>query len=512
MKVSFVLLAHESPDQLRHLIVSLLSASADIFLHYDASSPHDLEADCSSWGLENLPGKLYLAERVKVVWGEWSIIQATLNCLTLAKRHGYNCDYLMLISGSCMPVKPVERLSSHLAKSGKDHIEVVDAQASRWVTDGIQEERWEYYHVFNWRFQEFRFRAANKVQKLLGVRRRLPLDHTPFMGSQWWCLRVETVDAVLKLLDENEELSHFYRYTWIPDEMFFQTMVANLVPASEISQAPLTRYQFNSWGVPRIYYDDALPELLGETQYFARKISLRALALKENLSRIGAMSEAEYQVYIDTHYEEFRQRFIASLALSRATQAQAWCSLAVAPTDPVAFCKTIPAPLVVVFSLDDSLKRQALQAIKQVPDTVTYGDLLRADMIDFGEGREAVAGYRRVEPAVARHRWPFFLGDLVAQHPQGTRVVFSMGEEAPEFLEVLRWKHNLAVILLDDSSGLEEGEHDLQQLFHVSRRHRKEHELNSKLQQLMKDRDCDFHVVDAEDHARLVDIIQRYKR
>ncbi len=507
MKVSFVLLAHEHPDQLYHLIEAILSAGSDIYVHYDASSPHDLEAATKDWGVERWSGKLYFAESVKVVWGEWSIIQATLNCLHLARQEGFNCDYLMLISGSCMPVKPIESLQRHLQEEHKDHIEVVNAEVNRWVTDGIQQERWEFHHFFNWRFQEFRFRASNKLQKILGVKRRLPLGHTPHMGSQWWCLRTATVDAILSLIDDNRELVPFYRRTWIPDELFFQTLVANLVPSEEISLAPLTRYQFNSRGVPRVYYDDALPELLGETQFFARKISPRAVALKKSLAQVGAMDQDQYREYIETHYETFKSQFFASLELSLESQANAWRSLAAAPDGPFDFCKVIPTPLVIICSLDKSIKQRVRESCADLPGTAVHGDILGADEIDFGDGKDVVLGYRRDNPAVARHRWHFFLGDMAAYHAGADRLVFTMGEEAIEYLEALRLNHNLTVIALDDRSPLEEREHDLRQLFEFSQLHRKEHEFNRKLQTLMEDRACSYHVVDASDHAHVIDIV-----
>ncbi|MDT8894901.1 beta-1,6-N-acetylglucosaminyltransferase [Halomonas sp. I1] len=512
MKISFVLLAHEPPDQLYHLIKSLLSSGSDIYVHYDAGSPHDLEAASRDWGLDDLLGTLHFADRVDVVWGEWSIIQATLNCLYLARSQRYGCDCLMLISGSCMPVKPVDSLRQHLVEAAKDHIEAVNAEANRWVTDGIQKERWEYYHIFNWRFQEFRFRASNKLQKLLGVKRQLPLGHTAHMGSQWWCLRTKTVDAVLRLIDENEEMVSFYRRTWVPDELFFQTLVANLVSSHEISMAPLTRYQFNSKGVPRVYYDDALPELLGETQFFARKISPRALSLKQSLASIGAMSQEEYRGYVDTNYDEFRLQFVDSLELSLESQANAWHSLVLAPSEPADFCKRIPMPLVVICSLDGTIKQQVRKSCANLPGAAVHGDILESNEIDFGDGKDMVLGYRRDNPAVARHRWHFFLGDLAAYHAQDNCMLFTMGEEAVEYLDALRWTHGLTVIALVDKSPLAKKGYDLRQLFEFSQFHRREHEFNRRLQELMADRYCDYYVVDASDHDRVTDIVMSRMR
>ncbi|QEM82175.1 beta-1,6-N-acetylglucosaminyltransferase [Halomonas binhaiensis] len=512
MKVSFVLLAHEHPDQLRDLLFSLLSSGSDVFVHYDANASHDLESESKNWALEGLSGNLYFAERVKVVWGEWSIVQATLNCLYLAREKGFNSDYFMLISGSCMPVKPVALLQKYLSTSGKDHIEIVDAEANRWVTDGIQQERWNYFHFFNWRYQEFFFRASNKVQKTLGVSRKLPLNHIAHMGSQWWCLRSETISAILSLVDSHKELVEFYKKTWIPDELFFQTLVANLVPKDEVSMAPLTRYQFNSRGVPRVYYDDSLPELLGETQFFARKISHRAISLKGSLAKIGAMSEDDYSAYVEEHYEGFKTQFVSSLELSMESQANSWRSLSEWTDNPYVLGKAIPTPTVILCSLDKNIKKETLSSLAEIPGTAIYGDLLRKSEIDFGEGKDLVLGYSRNNPALAHHGWHFFLADIISQHANDERVVFTIGEEAFQHLGILKWNHNVTVILLDDRTPLSERDHDLHKLFNFSQLHHKEYEYKSGMQSMMEDRHCEYHIVDAADHQRIKELVQARTR
>ncbi len=460
------------------------------------------------WGLNRLSGKLYFVERVPVVWGEWSIVQATLNCLRLASAKGYQCDYLMLISGSCMPVKPIDILVNHLASTDIDHIEVVNAETTQWVTDGIQRERWEYYHFFNWRFQRFRFRAANKVQKLLRVKRKLPLGHTPRMGSQWWCLRTRTVDAILNLIDEHPELIQFYRRTWVPDELFFQTLVASLVPKNEIGMAPLTRYQFNSWGVPRVYYNDALPELLGESRFFARKISPDACFLKESLAEIGAMSEPEYRCYMKENFSEFSRRYKESLDLDFESRRGAWHSLAVSPNTADEYFMSIPVPIVVICSLNDLARKDAVASLKETSATAVYGDVLSPKPDAYNNGKEIVVGYHRAHPEVARHRWFFFLGDLAAQHPTCERLVLTMGAEAVEYLKVMRWSRNLSVILLDERSpSLVPECHDLSSMFRVSRSQRQEHEFNRRIQRLMQHRRCDYHLAKPGCHDRISEIV-----
>lgn len=512
MTVSFVVLAHEHPKDLKDLLVSLLSSGSDVFLHYDARAPHDLEGATKEWGITELPGKLYLADRVEVVWGEWSIIQATLNCLRLARSQGLQADYYALLSGSCMPVKPIALLQKYLSDSNVDYIEAVNAETNRWVTDGIQHERWEYFHYFNWRFQEFRFRLSNKIQKLLKIKRTLPLKHVPHMGSQWWCLRNATVEKILSVLDASPEVEQFYQRTWIPDELFFQTMVGNLVAEKEINDQLLTRYKFNSWGIPRVYYDGDLPELMGERLFFARKISHRAEKLKSELSAIGAMTESEYNDYLETHGPEYRECYLDQVYYDRQCQRNAWRALVVNASDPFQYVKAIPNPLVIICSLDSRIKSRLLETLESLDNTVIHGDLLDDDEIGFGKGVTSVAGYRRTDVKLAKHKWHIFLGDICSQYDETQRIVFSMGKEALDYLNILRWRHDLTVILVDDTAPVDGNGLSLPGLFELGQLHREEQSFRTNMVRLMDTHHCEFHVIDAENQSRIKELVLERQR
>lgn len=451
MKVSFVLLAHEAPESLKPLIESVLSAGSDIFVHHDARSPHDLEEACSQWGVHKLPGKIYFAKRVKVVWGEWSIIQATLNCLYLARENNYNCDYLMLISGSCMPVKPIKLLEQHLAQDEVDHIEVVNARDNRWITDGIQEERWELFHFFNWRYQTTLFNWGIALQKKWNIKRKLPLNQIPHMGSQWWCLRKSTIEHILALIDSNPQLTKFYKRSWIPDELFFQTQVGNLISKAEIDPAPLTRYQFNSWGIPRVYYEDDLAELIGEELFFARKISHRAPVLREHLKRLGAMQPEEYATYLENDCDDYKVELFEKIKLLRETEGNRWYNLVSFNENEYDYIKSIPNPIVIICSNNSELKESVKQKFAALPDAVVYGDILDPEQITFNDDTPQVAGYTSDSVKLAQHKWHLYIGSLVFRS-KGKTLVFTLNDSSSRFLEVFRWKENATVLLLDEDS------------------------------------------------------------
>lgn len=479
MKVSFILLAHEKPEQLKDLLGALLSAGSNVYCHHDASSQGNLPGAVAEWGFDSLPGKVYFAKPVKVVWGEWSIVQATLNCLDLVRQHDTDSDYFMLISGSCMPVKPVHLLEQYLAESGKDHIEAVNAETTKWVTAGLQKQRWSKYHFFNWRFQPWRFDTSLKIQRKLKISRKIPLRHTAHMGSQWWCLRRGTLLSVLELVERNPSLKRFYRRTWVPDELFFQTMVANTVPKAELTDELLTRYKFNSWGIPRVYYDDDYPELLAESKFFVRKVSHRAAALREKLRQIAPMQIDQFSDLLDTSEQE-RLEYRDRLEMYAWIEKNRWHSLESFEENHYDYIKSVPNAMLILIGSDEKTKREALKELDKLDNTTVYGDLFDRHEINAGFDGKAASPLSPDATALMRHTWHLQLGDISFQNP-GKMIVFSLGDNALSYLEVLRWKTNCHVLMVDRDRVDSIDENLMSDLY-----------LKSKVLHLLLDRHCEM--------------------
>lgn len=479
MKVSFILLAHEAPEQLKSLLEPLLLAGSNVYVHHDASSQGNLQQSVTQWGFDSLPGKIYYAKRVKVVWGEWSIVQATLNCLEQIRQHDIDSDYFMLISGSCMPVKPIPLLEKYLAESGKDHIEAVNAEKNTWVTAGLQKQRWSKFHLFNWRYQHFLFENSLQLQRKLKIKRVIPLNHTAHMGSQWWCLRRSTLLQIMDLVDKKPILRSFYKRTWVPDELFFQTLVANLVPTSDINGELLTRYKFNSWGIPRVYYNDDYPELLAEKRFFVRKVSHRATELRERLAAIAPMTVPDFSELLKTSEPE-RQQLIEHVNMQAHIEANRWHSLESHHENVYDYIKSIPNPMMVLVGEDTPAKRQALAVLDQLEDTVVYGNLFDPIQVSAGYEPSGYLGVGRDAAKLTQHTWHQVLGDIAYQEA-GKTLVFSLGKNALRYLEVLRWNTRLSVILLDQDKPENLSKPLLQDLY-----------LKSKVLHQLQDRHCKF--------------------
>ena len=61
----------------------------------------------------------------------------------------------------------------------------------------------------------------------LPLRRRLPLGLVPYGGGAYWCLHRAVVDYVHQFVGAYPEIVRFFEHVFVPDELFFQTIVLN---------------------------------------------------------------------------------------------------------------------------------------------------------------------------------------------------------------------------------------------------------------------------------------------
>ena len=294
-QIAFVLLAHKDPEDVIAQARALHAGGDRVAIHYDARAPR-AEVERLRAGLAAEPGVAFAARRFRCGWGEWSLVAATLEGMRAALAAFPEASHVYLISGDCAPVKSAAWAHALLEGEDADFIESHDFFDGDWIRTGLKEERLVYRHVFNERRQPALFYAALSAQKRLGLRRRLPADLRVRIGSQWWCLRRETAERVLRFAGERPDLPRFFRATWIPDETFVQSLVRHLVPEAEIRNRSLTFLLFTDYGMPATFYNDHHDLLLAQDALFARKISPEAGELKRRLRALWAGEGAAFRV------------------------------------------------------------------------------------------------------------------------------------------------------------------------------------------------------------------------
>ncbi|MEM9756267.1 MAG: DUF5928 domain-containing protein, partial [Pseudomonadota bacterium] len=207
-----------------------------------------------------------------------------------------DATHFYMLSGDCMPIKSAAFADALLAPGDRDFIESYDFFSSDWIRTGLKRERLVYRHIFNERRQKRLFYGMMSLQRRLRLEREIPADLQIMIGSQWWCLRRRTVEAILDFLRARPDVTRFFRTTWIPDETFFQTLVRHLVPDHEIENRSPTFKLFSDYGMPVNFYNDHYDLLLAQDFLFARKISPEAERLKEALGQLWHSDRTEFEI------------------------------------------------------------------------------------------------------------------------------------------------------------------------------------------------------------------------
>ncbi|NIZ09102.1 DUF5928 domain-containing protein [Pseudooceanicola sp. HF7] len=293
--IAFILLCHKDPEGIIEQAQRLTAVGDYMSIHFDArAKPAHYQKIREA--LKDNPNVTFSHKRAKCGWGEWSLVQATLYAVQTAIRDFPKATHFYMLSGDCMSIKTAEYAHAFLDREEVDYIESFDFFDSGWIKTGIKEERLIYRHYLNERKHKFWFYKFLDWQRRLGLTREIPEDIQVQIGSQWWCLRRRTIEAVLEFCDTRDDVMRFFRTTWIPDETFFQTVVRHLVAEKELRTRTLTFLMFTDYGMPVTFYNDHYDLLLGQDFLFARKISPEAHEVKRRLGQLYAAKGVDFQI------------------------------------------------------------------------------------------------------------------------------------------------------------------------------------------------------------------------
>jgi len=294
VQIAYIMLCHKDPDAIVAQAAQLTAKGDVLAIHFDARAG-DKDFQKIKAALDGNPS-VVLAKREKCGWGEWSLVQGTLNAVDAALNAFPRATHFYMVSGDCMPIKSAEYAHQFLSAGDKDYIESFDYFKSGWIKTGMQEERLIYRHYVNERKHKAWFYRLLDMQKKLGLQRKIPADLEMMIGSQWWCLRRRTIEQIMDFIGKRPDIMRFFKTTWIPDETFFQTLVRHLVADKEIDCRSLTFLMFSDYGMPVTFYNDQYELLLAQDYLFARKISPGALELKGRLGALYASGRTEFEV------------------------------------------------------------------------------------------------------------------------------------------------------------------------------------------------------------------------
>lgn len=275
MNVGFVMLAHKSLHRAALTARVISEAGCPVAIHVDARTDDTAYANLVA-SLADVPHIKLIPRRV-CDWGTWSLVQASMAGAKMVLDDYPKVGHVYLISGACLPIKPIRELREFLAaRPQTDFIESVTIGDVPWTKGGLSDERFTLTFPFAWKRNKRLFDLWVDLQRLVRRKRKIPENLVPHMGSQWWCLSRGTLERVFND-PRQSELDRFFKKVWIPDESYLQSLVR--LHKTNVESRSLTLSKFDFLGKPHVFYDDHLTLLRQSEAFFARKIWPGANAL-----------------------------------------------------------------------------------------------------------------------------------------------------------------------------------------------------------------------------------------
>jgi Core-2/I-Branching enzyme len=337
MKIAYLITAYDNPSHLGRLLDAILTPQSAAYIHIDGKFPIEPFEHCRRDKVH------FLQDRVRIYWGEFSMVEATLRLMRAALRSPERFDYLMLISGTDYPIRPATELEAFLeANAGTQFMNMVEMPNDTLGKPLARLQRYKLQTGERLGGVRRRIRAAlvkaglmpaaRNYQRALGARR-------PFGGSTWWTLTREACEYILDFVSRERAFVRFYRYSVIPDEGMFHTIIGN----SQFAHRVRRNLGYTDWRAcgnhPELIGPDHVRRFVSEPNvrsddkygpgkiFFARKFSDRAATLVDELEA-HLKSRAQPSVSADrpvarTQVEHVLEHITAQVAGPRLSQVPA---------------------------------------------------------------------------------------------------------------------------------------------------------------------------------------------
>lgn len=253
MRFLYLIFSHDNADQIRRLACAIrqLCPGSLIALHHDPT--HCIVDQSLFSGIEDV---YCIPEPVRGEWGGFSLVEQHLHSLRWC-RDNLSFDWLISITGLSYPIMPLRVFEETLVRSEYDaycyHFDAFDPD--HWPV-GEAEKRYSFWYIsipkfrywhkvplsLSKKFSLFRI-WINRVQPFFrfipmpkGVRSKLgfrriwmPIGkHFRLYGGRLaLTINRRTIERILEFVEMNPWWMRYQRRTLIPDESFFNSIIAN---------------------------------------------------------------------------------------------------------------------------------------------------------------------------------------------------------------------------------------------------------------------------------------------
>ena len=264
MSIAYLILVHNQPLQLKRLVERLSGTDVHFYIHVDKKT--DITDFYKSLNVSNV---CFIKKRVKVYWGAYSIIQATVNGFNEIIESGINYDIVNLLSGQDYPLVSNEYIADFFSKNkGTAFMEYYSIE---------QEWKEAIPRLYNYYLTNYPFSGSYKIEKLMNkiLPERTPPKNIEFVGrSQWFSIGMDHIHYIVQFLKKHPALVRFFQFTWGSDEFVFQTILYNSPFKHTMVNNNLRHIVWpKGLASPKTFTIEDADELLHSDKLFARKFN-----------------------------------------------------------------------------------------------------------------------------------------------------------------------------------------------------------------------------------------------
>ena len=257
-RIAYIVSAYKLPAQLERMLRRLQAPGVTFAVHVDSKTRRpiwdEMVSRCRDLDVAWLP-------RHRSQWGGFGHVRATLKGIDHVVSSGVAFDYAVLLTGQDYPLRSQAEIARVLGESGgRSYMRHVELPWEPWGPRGGL-DRVEDWHVITYR----------RLHLALPLRRTLPGGLRPYGGSAYWCLERTLVHFVHGFLRDNPDYVRFFEHVFVPDELFFQTIIMNSQLRDTVENDDLRYLDWSREPAPAVFTAADLPALLESGQLFARK-------------------------------------------------------------------------------------------------------------------------------------------------------------------------------------------------------------------------------------------------
>ena len=259
MRIAYIISAYKYPQQLVRLLRRLETPRSVFVVHVDAKTAAHVYDEMVDGA--RAVARVHFLDRHTCHWGGFGHVRASLKGIDHLIATGIPFDYAVLFTGQDYPLRPPGEIERFLSDAqGQSFMNHWPLPFPPWGPRGGL-DRVEHWHVIGYR----------RLHLALPLGRRIPGGLRPFGGGTYWCLARRAVAYVHEFVKQNPSYVRFFEHVFIPDEIFFQTIIMNSPLQETIVNNNLRYIDWSREPAPAVLTVDDYDKLVNSGKLFARK-------------------------------------------------------------------------------------------------------------------------------------------------------------------------------------------------------------------------------------------------